>query len=135
MRITYFIITLAICFCMSLHAENKANDYMKQAQSSLEQKDFTKARYLYLQAYKAFSNEGDYTQAIDCGTKATYLYYRENYYQEAFEPANDAVSFNRRTESAKDLLQPTFPIDKRTVADVHKTQKRGTGTASTQHIG
>lgn len=70
MRITYFIITLAICFCMSLHAENKANDYMKQAQSSLEQKDFTKARYLYLQAYKAFSNEGDYTQAIDCGTKA-----------------------------------------------------------------
>ena len=37
MRITYFIITLAICFCMSLHAENKANDYMKQAQSSLEQ--------------------------------------------------------------------------------------------------
>ncbi len=69
MRITYFIITLAICFCMSLHAENKANDYMKQAQNSLEQKDFTKARYLYLQAYKAFSNEGDYTQAIDCGTK------------------------------------------------------------------
>ena len=38
MRITYFIITLAICFCMSLHAENKANDYMKQAQNSLEQK-------------------------------------------------------------------------------------------------
>ena len=57
MRSTYFIITLAICFCMSLHAENKANNYMKQAQSSLEQKDFTKARYLFLQAYKAFSNE------------------------------------------------------------------------------
>ena len=27
MRSTYFIITLAICFCMSLHAENKANNY------------------------------------------------------------------------------------------------------------
>ena len=113
MRSTYFIITLAICFCMSLHAENKANNYMKQAQSSLEQKDFTKARYLFLQAYKAFSNEGD-IRALQ---------------------ANDAVSFNRRTESAKDLLRPTFPIDKRTVADVHKTQKRGTGTASTQHVG
>ena len=42
MRITYFIITLAICFCTSLFAENKANDLMKQAQNSLEQKDFTK---------------------------------------------------------------------------------------------
>ena len=105
MRITYFIITLAICFCMSLHAENKANDYMKQAQNSLEQKDFTKARYLYLQAYKAFSNEGDYTQAIDCGTKATYLYYRENYYQEAFELCRQMTQF-LLTEEQK--AQKTF---------------------------
>lgn len=110
---------------------------MKQAQSSLEQKDFTKARYLFLQAYKAFSNEGDYTQAIDCGTKATYLYYRENYYQEAFELCRQMTQFllTEEQKAAKDLLRPTFPIDKRTVADVHKTQKRGTGTASTQHVG
>lgn len=105
MRSTYFIITLAICFCMSLHAENKANNYMKQAQSSLEQKDFTKARYLFLQAYKAFSNEGDYTQAIDCGTKATYLYYRENYYQEAFELCRQMTQF-LLTEEQK--AQKTF---------------------------
>ena len=127
MRSTYFIITLAICFCMSLHAENKANNYMKQAQSSLEQKDFTKARYLYLQAYKShrLRNKSDVPvlsrKLLSGSIRAL--------------QANDAVSFNRRTESAKDLLRPTFPIDKRTVADVHKTQKRGTGTASTQHVG
>lgn len=93
MRIAYLITTLAVCFCMSIYAENKANDYMKQAQNNLEQKDFTKARYLYLQAYKAFSNEGDYVQAINCGTKATYLYYRENYYQEAFELCRQMTQF------------------------------------------
>lgn len=58
MRIMYFIITLVICFCTTtLQAENRANDLMKQAQSSLEQKDYTKARYLFLQAYKAFSTK------------------------------------------------------------------------------
>ena len=36
MRIMYFIITLVICFCTTtLQAENRANDLMKQAQSSL----------------------------------------------------------------------------------------------------
>ncbi|MCD8270035.1 MAG: HAMP domain-containing histidine kinase [Parabacteroides sp.] len=118
MRITYFIITLAVCFCMSIHAENRANDFMKQAQNSLEQKDYTKARYLYLQAYKAFSNEGDYTQAIDCGTKATWLYYRENYYQEAFELCRQMTQFllteeqkeqkvfyNQRFQLTKERLQ------------------------------
>lgn len=105
MRITYFIITLAICFCTSLFAESRANDYMKQAQNCLEQKDFTKARYLYLQAYRAFANEGDYTQAINCGTKATYLYYRENYYQEAFELCRQMTQF-LLTEEQK--AQKTF---------------------------
>lgn len=85
MRITYVIITLIICFCMSLHAENRGNDLMKQAQTNLEQKEYTKSRYLYIQAYKAFADGGEYANAIECGTKAAYLYYRENYYQEAFD--------------------------------------------------
>lgn len=106
MRIMYFIITLVICFCTTtLQAENRANDLMKQAQNSLEQKDYTKARYLFIQAYKAFSNKGDYTQAIDCGTKATFLYYRENYYQEAFELCRQMTQF-LLTEEEK--AQKTF---------------------------
>lgn len=105
MRITYLIITLAVCFCTLIHADNKANDFKKQAENSLEQKDFTKARYLYLQAYKAFSEEGDYAQAINSGTKATYLYYRENYYQEAFELCRQMTQF-LLTEEQK--AQKTF---------------------------
>lgn len=85
MRITYFILSLVLCFCTTLQAQNRADELMKQAQSSLESKDYTKARYLFIQAYRAFSTSGDYTQAVECGTKAAALYYRENYYQEAFD--------------------------------------------------
>ena len=52
MRIYYFIITLIISFCVSLQAQNNADKFKQQAQSSFENKDYTKARYLYIQAYK-----------------------------------------------------------------------------------
>lgn len=47
MRIYYFIITLIISFCVSLQAQNNADKFKQQAQSSFENKDYTKARYLY----------------------------------------------------------------------------------------
>ena len=70
MRIYYFIITLIISFCVSLQAQNNADKFKQQAQSSFENKDYTKARYLYIQAYKDYANEGKITQAIECGTQA-----------------------------------------------------------------
>ena len=69
MRIYYFIITLIISFCVSLQAQNNADKFKQQAQSSFENKDYTKARYLYIQAYKDYANEGKITQAIECGTQ------------------------------------------------------------------
>lgn len=62
MRIYYFIITLIISFCVSLQAQNNADKFKQQAQSSFENKDYTKARYLYIQAYKDYANEGKITQ-------------------------------------------------------------------------
>lgn len=85
MKIRYYILMVVVCFCTTLQAQSRANELMKQAQSSLETKDYTKARYLFIQAYKAFANKGEYAQAIECGTKASSLYYRENYYKEAFD--------------------------------------------------
>lgn len=112
MRIMYFIITLIICFCMSLHADDKADDLMKQAQTSLEQKDFTKARHLYLQAYQAFLTEGDYEQAINSGTKAAYLYYRENNYQEAFELCRQMTQYllTEEQKAKKTLYDQRFQL-------------------------
>ncbi|SEF85172.1 sensor histidine kinase [Parabacteroides chinchillae] len=86
MKISYFIIAFIFCFCTNIQAqENLGNEFMKQAQTSFEQKDYTKARYLYIRAYNSFANQGKYAQAVECGTKGAFLYYRENYYKEAFE--------------------------------------------------
>lgn len=47
MRITYLLLSLVLCLCPVMQAQNTTNQFMKQAQSSLEKKDYTKARYLF----------------------------------------------------------------------------------------
>lgn len=49
------------------------------------EKEYIKARYLFLQAYNAFATQDKYAQAVECGVNASALYHRENYYKEAFE--------------------------------------------------
>ena len=74
------------CICtQSFAQENRADDLKKQAQESLEKKEYIKARYLFLQAYNAYSAAKDYENAVTCGVNASALYHRENYYKEAFE--------------------------------------------------
>lgn len=58
---------------------------MNKAQSLSDQKEYAKARYLYLQAYNAFFSHQNLVKAIDCGASAATLYYKESLYKEAFD--------------------------------------------------
>ena len=114
MRITYLLLSLVLCLCPVMQAQNTTNQFMTQAQSSLEKKDYTKAHYLFLQAYKSLSQKGDYKQAIDAGTQAAYLYYRENYYQEAFDLCRQMNQFILTEEQKlqKSLYEQRFQVTK-----------------------
>ena len=81
-------------FCLSIMAyaqtpQDRATELKKQAQSSLNQKDYIKARYLFKKAYEAFASRENYPQAIECGVQANALYVRENFYKEGFELCRD----------------------------------------------
>lgn len=77
---------MAIChLCLTAGAQERGNDFEKQARASLSQKDYIRARYLFLQAYHAFAANEQYAQATECGVQAAALYHRENYYNEAFD--------------------------------------------------
>lgn len=77
---------MAIChLCLTAGAQERGNDFEKQARASLSQKNYIRARYLFLQAYNAFAANEQYAQATECGVQAAALYHRENYYNEAFD--------------------------------------------------
>ena len=81
LMICLFIGTL----CHAQTANNKAEEWIKQAENNLKQQEYTKARYLFKLAYSAFAAQGNYAKAIECGTETASLYARENYYKEAFD--------------------------------------------------
>ena len=83
---------MIFCFSILTYAQtpqDRATELKKQAQSSLNQKDYIKARYLFKKAYEAFASRENYPQAIECGVQANALYVRENFYKEGFELCRD----------------------------------------------
>ena len=52
MRVIYLLLSFMLCFCPVMQAQNTTNQFMKQAQSSLEKKDYTKARALKKSLYR-----------------------------------------------------------------------------------
>ena len=71
------ITSLLMIFCLSIMAyaqtpQDRATELKKQAQSSLNQKDYIKARYLFKKAYEAFASRENYPQAIECGVQAMF---------------------------------------------------------------
>lgn len=84
-KIATILLLAVLCACSRVHAQNRADELMKQAQENLAKKEYIKARYLFLQAYNAFSSQDKYDKAVECGVSASALYHRENYYKEAFE--------------------------------------------------
>ena len=70
------IIAILMTFCLSIMTyaqtpRDRATELKEQAQSSLNQKDYIKARYLFKKAYEAFATRENYPQAIECGVQPT----------------------------------------------------------------
>ena len=95
-KIISILLLATFCIFTQLHAQNRADELMKQAQENLTKKEYIKARYLFLQAYNAFATQDKYAQAVECGVNASALYHRENYYKEAFELLRDPSSQKHR---------------------------------------
>ena len=114
-KILLLCLVAICCICTQSYAQNnRADDLKKQAQESLEKKEYIKARYLFLQAYNAYSAAKDYENAVTCGVNASALYHRENYYKEAFELLAGAEQLVTAGESGSGKKLPAlrYPIAK-----------------------
>lgn len=87
MKRNLFIVLAFLCClgCGVAQAQGRAEAMMKQAQEYLANKEYIKARSTFLHAYNAFAASEQCEKATACGTQVAALYYRENYYKEAFD--------------------------------------------------
>ena len=83
--ISLLIVSLLFCSASALAEETKKSELHKQAESIDPKENIAKARSTFIHAFNDYANRGEIKLATECATKATALYYRENYWQEAFD--------------------------------------------------
>lgn len=103
------LITFILVFALGigcLDAQTSPDNMAKQAQNSLDQKEYTTARYKFLQAYNGYVNQKKYDKAAEAGAKVAALYARENYYEEAFKILNRMDQVFSDVENADSTERP-----------------------------
>ena len=108
----------AICFALfavqfqPLRAQARGDELKKQAVEKLEKKEYITARYFYLQAYYAYSQQEQCEPAVECGIMAAALYHRDGYYKEASELlyAVDTVISAAEKRTGKSLPELRFSV-------------------------
>ena len=77
------ILLFSLLCCAPMVAQ--PSNLQKRAEAAIENKKIAEARYMYIRAFEDYAAKGLMKQSVECGTKATALYYKENYYNEAFD--------------------------------------------------
>ena len=80
----FFIFLLGLLLCSTLVNAQKSKLEQK-AESDLASKHVGLARYNYILAFEDYANKGQMKQSVECAVKANELFYKENYYDEAFD--------------------------------------------------
>lgn len=57
MRVIYLLLSFMLCFCPVMQAQNTTNQFMKQAQSSLEKKTTPKLVIFFYKLTRAYPNK------------------------------------------------------------------------------
>lgn len=83
------VFTLLLCLLFSaavVVAQDAGKSALEQrAEAADASKDIASARYHFIRAFEDYFKKGKPEQGVACGVKATALYYKENYYKEAFD--------------------------------------------------
>ena len=66
-------------------AEQAKSEIHQRAESVDAKKNIATARSLFIHAFNDYAGRGQVEQGVVCATKATALYYKENFYKEAFD--------------------------------------------------
>ena len=82
-----FVLLLSVFFCCGMVGaqEVKKSELQQHAEADIEKGKVASARFNFIHAFEDYANKGQIKQGVECGVKATALYYKENYYKEAFD--------------------------------------------------
>lgn len=87
-----------------VNAQEAKSELQQKAEAIDPHKNIAGARSMYIHAFNDYYNKGKIRQGVECAVKATALYYKENYYKEAFDllrRADDAINSGKNQSAGE----------------------------------
>jgi len=109
----FFLLTLQSSLFVSFVNAQEKSDLHKRAEAADPKEHIATARSLFIHAFNDYANRGQVSLGVECAVKATALYYKENFYKEAFDllrRADQVVDAGSLSSSEKAKLH--YPVTK-----------------------
>ena len=101
-----FAVVLCLFVCAGTAAQELAKSSLQQrAEAASEKNDIALARSSYIRAFEDYAAKGQLQQGVECGVKGAALYYKESFYQEAFDllrRIDQNISSSSQSEAKKE---------------------------------
>ena len=84
-RLIIILLCMVACASFVGAQDNKKSELQQHAEADYEKGNVASSRFHFIRAFEDYAQKGQLKEAVECGVKATALYYKENYYKEAFD--------------------------------------------------
>ena len=85
-KVLILLLALSSVCCLPGSAQEvQKSEIHQRAEAADQNKDIASARFQFIRAFEDYVNKGQLKQGVECGVKGAGLYYKENYWKEAFD--------------------------------------------------
>ena len=84
-KVFILLLNLFLCVTATMAQDTTKSELQQRAEAESEKGNVASSRSLYIRAYEDYVSKGQTQKGVECGVKATALYYKENLYKEAFD--------------------------------------------------
>lgn len=123
-KVFVLLLSLGLSFGAVSAQEAKKSELHQRAESDNEKGNVASARFHYIRAFEDYARNGQLKASMECATRGTYFYYKENYWKEAFDLLRRAdQEIDDRSKDAKEKATLHYIITKERLAMYIKLRK------------
>ena len=77
-KVFIMLFNLLLCCNFAFAQEVEMSELQQRAETESQKGNIANARSLYIRAFEQYVNKGQTQEGVECGVKATALYYKDN---------------------------------------------------------
>ena len=123
-KVFILLLSLSLGFSVVNAQEAQKSELHQRAESDFEKGNVASARFHFIRAFEDYAKKGDLKSGMECAARGTAMYYKENYWKEAFDLLRRAdQEIDASGKNAKEKAALHYIITKERLAMYIKLRK------------